>query len=49
MPVIDAGTDAGARLSDDYLAGHSQRLVPVLELDDGTQIGEAMAICRYLE
>ncbi|MDP6817770.1 MAG: glutathione S-transferase [Alphaproteobacteria bacterium] len=49
MPVIDAGTDAGARLSDEYLADHSQRLVPVLELDDGTQIGEAMAICRYLE
>jgi glutathione S-transferase len=49
MPVIDAGSDEGARLSDGYLASHSQRLVPVLELDDGTRIGEAMAICRYLE
>ena len=49
IAVIDAGSDEGARLSEGYLASHSQRLVPVLELGDGTRIGEAMAICRYLE
>jgi glutathione S-transferase len=38
-----------ARLKDDYVARYPQATVPMLELDDGTQIGEAMAICRYLE
>ena len=49
MPVIDVGAAEGARLSDDFLASDGQRLVPVLELDHGSRIGEAMAICRYLE
>ena len=47
LEVVEAG--AGAHLSDDYLARYDGRIVPMLELDDGTQIGEAMAICRYLE
>ncbi len=49
MPVIDVGVAEGARLSDEFLASDHQRLVPALELNDGTRIGEAMAICRYLE
>ena len=49
MAVIDVGADEGARLSDDFLSNDDHRLVPTLELDDGTRIGEAMAICRYLE
>lgn len=49
MPVIDVGAAEGARLSDDFLSNDDHRLVPTLELDDGTRIGEAMAICRYLE
>ena len=28
---------------------YAPAMVPMLELDDGTQIGEAMAICRYFE
>ena len=32
-----------------YKAHYPHMLVPMLELDDGTQIGEAMAICRYFE
>jgi len=48
IPLIDVGVK-GALLSDDYLASGAQGLVPTLELDDGTRIGEAMAICRYLE
>jgi glutathione S-transferase len=48
MPVIEAGAE-GAKLSDTFLANHGQRTVPALELDDGTLIGEAMVICRYLE
>ena len=47
IEAVEAGE--GARLSDDYLARYEGRAVPMLELDDGTQIGEAMAICRYFE
>ncbi len=47
LEVLEAGE--GAHLNDDYLARYEGRMVPMLELDDGTQIGEAMAICRYLE
>ena len=47
LEVVEAGE--GAHLTDDYLARYEGRMVPMLELDDGTQIGEAMAICRYLE
>ena len=47
IPVVEAGE--GAHLTDDYLARYDGRIVPMLELDDGTQIGEAMAICRFLE
>lgn len=49
MPVIEAGGEAGAVLSDEFLANHEHRVVPLLELDDGTCLGESMAICRYLE
>ena len=39
----------GVALSADYLKKNPHGLVPALELDDGTVIGEAMAICRYFE
>jgi glutathione S-transferase len=39
----------GVALSSEYLANNPHGLVPALELDDGTVIGEAMAICRYFE
>lgn len=38
-----------ACLKTDYISRYSPRLVPMLELDDGTQIGESTAICRYME
>ena len=47
LEVVEVGE--GAHLTDDYLSRYGGRIVPMLELDDGTQIGEAMAICRYLE
>lgn len=40
---------AGDNLSDDYRRKNPTTKVPVLELDDGTCIGESMAICRYFE
>lgn len=39
----------GENLKDDFLAINPRGLLPVLELDDGTRIDEAMAICRYFE
>jgi len=48
VPLEDVGGGKG-RLKPEYLARYPQATVPMLELDDGTQIGEAMAICRYFE
>ena len=47
IPTQDVGD--GAQLRAEYKAKYPFALVPMLELDDGTQIGEAMAICRYFE
>ncbi len=33
----------------EFFAKHPSGKIPVLELDDGTCIGESVAICRYLE
>lgn len=48
VPMVDVSGPKGT-LSEDYKARYPNALVPMLELDDGTQIGEAMAICRYFE
>jgi len=48
IPIEDVGGD-NLTLSPEYVCAYPEALVPMLELDDGTQIGEAMAICRYLE
>lgn len=40
---------AGDNLSADFIEKNPWRTVPVLELDDGSTIGESLAICRYLE
>jgi glutathione S-transferase len=48
VPQEDVGGEKG-HLKPEYVARYPQATVPMLELDDGTQIGEAMAICRYLE
>jgi glutathione S-transferase len=37
------------RLTDEYLERYSFRLAPMLELENGSQLGESTAICRYLE
>jgi glutathione S-transferase len=47
LPTEDVG--AGWSLKPEYLTRTAHRLTPMLELDDGTMLGEAMAICRYLE
>lgn len=40
---------AAENLSAEYLAKNPGGRVPLLELEDGTFIGESVAICRYLE
>ena len=52
----DRGADRGCRRArqagpgpEAFLEWAPHRRVPVLELDDGTLISEAMAICRYFE
>ena len=47
IPMVDAND--GMVLSDWYCELYPHRMTPMLELDDGTQIGESVAICRYLE
>lgn len=47
VPLEDVSD--GTQLKQDYTNKFSQAMVPILELDDGTVIGEAMAICRYFE
>jgi glutathione S-transferase len=49
--IAIATEDVGerAQLKADFLARDPNRLTPALELDDGTLIGEAAAICRYLD
>lgn len=39
----------GDNLSPEFVARNPMKKVPVLELDDGTNIAETMAICRYFE
>jgi glutathione S-transferase len=49
VPLEEVGA-AKAALKLDYVARFEPyATVPMLELDDGTCIGEAMAICRYFE
>lgn len=47
VPMEDVGGEVA--LQTDYCEHYPFALVPMLELDDGTKIGEAMAICRYFE
>lgn len=49
VPIQDAGAPGEPVLSEVFLSAFPHRRVPLLVLDDGTWIGEAMAICRYFE
>lgn len=49
IEVVTLNLMQGEQRSPDYVAKAGLPLVPALELDDGTTIGESVAICRYLE
>lgn len=49
IPTVQIDLRHGEQFSPIYRAVNPQCMVPYLVLDDGTGIGEAAAICRYLE
>ena len=49
MERVPVDIRAGENITPEFLAKNPGGRVPVLELDDGTFIGESVAICRYLE
>lgn len=49
LPISMVDANEGIALAAWYCEHYPDRLTPMLELDDGTQIGESIAICRYFE
>ncbi|MCH2171966.1 glutathione S-transferase family protein [Myxococcota bacterium] len=49
IPFVPVNLMEGEHRTPDFLARNPAGLIPVLELDDGTCIGETVAIARYLE
>lgn len=49
IPTVDINLREGEHLKPEFLKVNPWATVPALELDDGTVISEAMAVCRYLE
>ena len=48
IPTVQVNTRQREQFATEFTAINPFSLVPVLELDDGTCIGESTAICRYL-
>jgi glutathione S-transferase len=49
VAVVSVNLAAGEQHGDAYLAINSRRVVPTVMLEDGTAIGEVLAIWHYLE
>ena len=49
VPLVSVDLSKGEQHSDSYRAINPRRVVPTLVLEDGTAIGEVLAIWRYLE
>ena len=49
VPLVSVDLAAGEQHRDAYRAINPRRVVPTLMLEDGTAIGEVLAIWRYLE
>jgi glutathione S-transferase len=49
LPTVEVDMMKGENKSPDYLAKNPMGTMPLLELDDGTQLAESVAICRYIE
>ena len=49
IPTVQINTREREQYDAAYVAINPNSVLPTLELDDGTCIGESVAICRYLE
>lgn len=49
LPTVQVDLRGGEHLAEAFRKLNPWCTVPVLELDDGTTISEAIAVCRYLE
>lgn len=49
IPTVQINVREREQFSPDFVKINPFCVVPVLELDDGTCIGESVAICRYIE
>lgn len=49
LELVQTDMSKGEHKTEAFLAKNPSGKLPVLELDDGTCIGESVAICRYLE
>ena len=49
IPVVEVKVRDDAMFEEPYRSMNPFAVVPFLELDDGTCIGESVSICRYLE
>jgi glutathione S-transferase len=49
VPTVQVDLRNGEQFSDAFRAINPDCTVPALQLDDGTVIGDAIAICQYLE
>jgi glutathione S-transferase len=49
VPLVQVDMQKGEHKSAEFLKKNPSGKIPVLELDDGTCIGESVAICRYFE
>jgi len=49
IPTVQVDLRAAEHLTEAFRAKNPRCTVPVLELDDGTCLGETIAICDYLE
>lgn len=49
IPMVQVNLRELEQFEDGFQSVSTHSVVPVLELDDGTRIGESVAICRYIE
>src|SRR5260370_41390319 len=49
LPTVEVDMLKGENKDPEYLSKNPMGTMPLLELDDGTQLAESVAICRYME
>jgi glutathione S-transferase len=49
LPTVGVDMMKGENKGPEYLSKNPMGTIPLLELDDGTQLAESVAICRYME